>query len=130
MDDAAARLVAFVQARLTEEELLAQMARRDADTSDWMAEWVWGRLPDGRFVNRDGMRWAITPGVDGAHINAQSPERIQADVAGKREIVNHAVDVLTNSLDEDVRAVWTEVLDALAWKWSNHPDFQDDRTVN
>lgn len=128
MDDASARLIAFVQARLTEEEVLARMAK--GGESDWMAEWVWGRLPDGRFVNRDGLRWAVTPGVDGAHINAHSPDRILRDVDGKREIVNHAVDVLTNSLDEDVRGVWTEVLDSLAWRWSDHSDFHTDWTVN
>ncbi|WGH21894.1 hypothetical protein SEA_TROGGLEHUMPER_9 [Rhodococcus phage Trogglehumper] len=128
MDDASTRLVAFVQARLLEEMILAEMTK--GDESDWMAEWHWGRMPDGRFINRNGLRWFVTPGVDGAHINTQSPERILADVHGKRNIVNYAVDVLTNSFDEDVRGVWTEVLRNLARKWSDHSAFDADWTVN
>lgn len=128
MDELQTQLVAFVQARLTEEELLARMA--NGDQTDWMREWLWGRLPDGRFINRGGIRWSVTPGVDGAHINAQSPERILRDVDGKRSIVTGAVDVLTHSTDKGVRGIWVELLRNLAWKYVDHPDFDTEWTPN
>lgn len=129
MDELQTQLVAFVQARLTEEELLARMAVKEGE-GDWMVEWVWGRLPDGRFINRNGIRWSVTPGPDGAHINAQSPAAILRDIDGKRNIVTGAVDVLMHSTDKGVHGIWVELLHNLAWKYVDHPDFDTEWTPN
>lgn len=108
-------LVAFLLARLDDDEHVAQAAGGEEWVGLDVDGFVRARTPDGAFISE--VVWTD----EVAHIIRHDPVRVLADVAAKRAIVKLALHVGLVSESDLLYAV----VAALASAWSDHPDFDE-----
>lgn len=66
------------------------------------------------------------------HIASQDPAAILRDIEAKRYLLHRITkcviefESIPTDQDDVELAVWGTVLEELAWKWGDHPDFPDD----
>ncbi len=137
-DDQIAGLVAFLRARLTEDE---QTASYDPDGRDpHPADLVWTYEPDGdeefpggNVVARGHYIVQDQPQAIGAHIARHDPARVLRDIQASRGVLSiydqmtadlNAPDFLTRGMAPVAITVLAPVLCHLARAWSDHPDYQ------
>lgn len=126
-------LVAFLTARLDEDEAYARQII-DAPDCGYQAKW---RLPSSAVVSvGDEADWDLLAGDSrlAAHIARWDPNRVLAEVAAKRAIVDRYMAIVEDPQDAagssptswhyaGRRDELADVLLALARPYANHPDF-------
>jgi len=119
MDD----LIAFVKARLDEEEAAAKAAAERTGSPDWhLAE-----TGDGRDVVMMGAHEHGCHAVLGAHIALHDPARERGEVAAKRRILaEYKGAVAITGEDDQYAAGLAMAILSFAAVWSGHPDYRDE----
>lgn len=123
-----ADLVAFLRARLDEDEAIAKAATPGPWTVDdeTLAEAIHG--PEHQDVVSGG-RWGGEATVfdtdDAVHIARHDPARVLADVEAKRRIVNERPWPIGRNWDQ-VRAWHDTTLRLLALPYACHPDYREE----
>ncbi|MFE9337788.1 DUF6221 family protein [Streptomyces sp. NPDC007063] len=114
-------LVAFLRARLDEDET---MARKAASRQPRSAAWT--HEPDGKVRAGDGTPVAKHAWADeGAHITRHDPARVLAEVDARRRILRW-------HLDEECCSVCLDDVEgcplfrALALPYADHPDYREE----
>ncbi len=111
-------LVAFLLARIAEDEAAARAAFRPVGDSE-VGGWYWSGAGDAVFVDDTEHPVACGPWQQGMHqpfahhMVRWDPERVLAECAAKRWIVEHGQST-------------SAVLLALALVHADHPDYRDD----
>jgi hypothetical protein len=113
-------LIDFLNARLAEDEAVAQQAKATGGPMSpwWGAEQIKPLMVD----------------ADATHVEHHSPERVLREVAAKRRILNDIVPAM-NGMDNQIHSEWgvgsmdpadyesVELLKLMAFPYSDHPDY-------
>lgn len=145
IDEQARKQIAFVRDRLNEEyarALAATSTNRDGtprDPDKDSGEWKVDDDPiySGCLIQGDHMTIYDEGGhtaQQARHIASQDPAAILRDIEAKRYLLHRITkcviefESIPTDQDDTELAVWSTVLEELAWKWGDHPDFSDDWT--
>lgn len=131
-------LVAFLTARLDEDEAVAKRAAGADSEGRYCTSWSYDR--EQFRVTTDGTSWINakdTGDACGEHIARHDPARVLAEVTAKRAIVEDYLVVMANNAierasggDEVVASARVLIVKSLrmalmrlAFAWSDHPDY-------
>lgn len=119
-------LVAFLRARLDEDERMA----REAYDLKHRGEWVWRNDSRTTVLDSDGIPIEpAPPRVErGPHIARWHPARVLHEVEAKRRIVEHSEHAAELAkIGPSARdGAWFLVLRFLALPYAGHPDYRDE----
>lgn len=125
-------IVEFIEARLDEDELLAELADRRGrheDPEEPAAAWSYRPGPGlGDILSTNGEGFVIDDiwPEFGLHIVRHSPMRILADVTAKRYLLEWYEVSGGPESDPQVRVLANKAIKAMAEIWADHPDYKDE----
>lgn len=130
-------LIAFLRARLDEDEQVACEAIEEHASSTWFYEYN-GCIAEGDGDARSGLTELSRRGdMVGPHIERHDPARVLAEVGAKRTLIDRVVKQIQED-EELIEGEWgaannpdhvnasTRVLRALAAIHADHPDYREE----
>ena len=122
-------IVEFIEARIAEDELIANAAAEEPSSADQSPSWQVVEIPyegisvwDSNYNLEGGQSTPITD-----HIARHDPARALQQCKALRDAVATVQDLLEEGWSEDDAAYMRiRALSSMAAIWSNHPDYQQE----
>ena len=114
-------LIAFLRARLDEDEAVA----RKADMPGIHPRGPWDQHGDRRIEDARGYVVAQARPESSEHIARWDPARVLAEVEAKRKLIElYLMTYETSTLDSDAWTIMKDAMRTLTQPYANHPDYR------